>query len=225
MRENPEVVVFRSDLGETYVNLSVLERRVGQPDAAVVLCQEACEKLRDVFHSWPGNDSARARLATACNELAGGLAELGRNEEALQAFRESVNLELELGSMRGPKFPPHHDTIKNGLLGMARCMAKLGRVSDAAEAAEKLSPVCGGHPEDLVAIARELALCSANASEQTAARVYGNRAIHYLTRAVRAGYRNLASMKTDPEFESLHSRSDFADLLADAGFPADPFVR
>ena len=46
-----------------------------------------------------------------------------------------------------------------------------------------------------------------------------------VARAVAAGYRNLAWMRTDTDLDPLRSREDFRLLLMDLAFPAEPFIR
>jgi hypothetical protein len=45
-----------------------------------------------------------------------------------------------------------------------------------------------------------------------------------LRRSVAAGYRNLPSLRADPDLDPLRSRLDFRMLLLDAAFPDDPFA-
>jgi tetratricopeptide (TPR) repeat protein len=225
VRDQPTVITYHSDLGKTYLNLSVMESQAGRPGEAVALLEPAREHLRKVLRSRPGDRSAREALATACSDLASGLDELGRYAEALESYRESADLELELVHKKDSRFQPDRRLLKTGILGFARCYLHLGRVSEAAAAAEQLSSLWNPDPEDLVSIARELSLCSVNAKDAAAVRRYADRAMDFLRRAVLAGYRDLKSLQTDAVFNSLHSRTDFDDLLTDAAFPADPFAR
>jgi hypothetical protein len=45
-----------------------------------------------------------------------------------------------------------------------------------------------------------------------------------LRAAIAAGYRDLAPLREEPGFGPLRGRRDFADLLADAAVPVDPFA-
>ena len=96
VHDHPTTIVYRSDMSKTYLNLSVLESRMGRPGDAVALLGPARGCLREVFRARPGDRAAREALATACGNLATGLLELGRYEEALEAYRECADLELEL---------------------------------------------------------------------------------------------------------------------------------
>ena len=73
--------------------------------------------------------------------------------------------ELELVYKKDQSSQPNSGLLATGLLGISRSYLNLGRVSEAAAAAEQLGSLCNGDPEDLVSIARELTLCSVKASD------------------------------------------------------------
>jgi eukaryotic-like serine/threonine-protein kinase len=225
VRVHPTVLKYRADLGRTYINLSVLESKVGRPKEAVALLAPARDCLREVFLSRSGDPLARHGLATACAALGDGLVELGRDAEALESFRECAELAVELERLKDPRFPTSRELLKNGLLGVARCQRRLGRVLDASAAAEQWNAHWNGDPEDLVEIARELTLCSVSAKDETAIKRYADQAMEFLRKAIAAGYRLTKSLRTDEDFSALRPRADFIDLVADAGFPSDPFAR
>ncbi len=224
-RDNPTVLKYRADLAKTYANLSNLESLAGRPGKAVDLLRPACDSLRQVFRARESDPSARDALATVCGDLARGLFDLGRYTDALAAYRECSDLELELVRKRNSRFPASRLLLETGLLGMARCYRQLRRISEAVEAAEHLSSVWEGNPVEPFETARELTLCSMKAQDRPAAELYADRAIDLLRKAVetRGDYRN--RVRTDPEFNPLRSRPSFHDLLADAAFPIDPFAR
>jgi len=225
VRDHPAVIAYRTNLGKTYMNLSDLARKAGRTGETMALLGPARDSLRKVFKSRPGDPDARADLAKACGDLARGLLELGRHEEALGAFRECADLELQLLGMNDPRLGPNWARIKTGLLGIARCCLQMGQVSEAAEAAEQLNSLCTDDSACRVEIARELALCSMNAKDATAARRYADRAMDVLKQAGRVGPRDLAALRTDTAFDAIRSHADFDNFLADTCFPADPFTR
>ena len=55
-------------------------------------------------------------------------------------------------------------------------------------------------------------------------RAHADQAMATLRRSVAAGYRDLLSLRTDPDLDPLRSRQDFRMLLLDAAFPDDPFA-
>jgi eukaryotic-like serine/threonine-protein kinase len=225
VRDNPTVLKFRTDLGKTYINLSDLESRAGRHGKAADLLGPACDSLRQVFRLREGDPTAREALSTACVGLASSLADLGRYTEALAAYRECADLELELLRKKDPHFRPDYTRLQTGLLGLARCYRRLGRVSEAVEAAKQLSSRWPNRPLEPIAIARELTFCAMNTKDRAAAERNANRAIDFLRTAVTARHRDLKSLRTDPSFDPLRARPDFRDLLADAAFPANPFAR
>jgi tetratricopeptide (TPR) repeat protein len=223
VREHPTVIRYRSELGKTYLNLGGGEGQAGRHKEAVALLEPARALRPEVLRARPGDRSTAEALATACGALGSGLFELGRYAEALEAYRECAD--LEVGRKKDPRFPPNRELLKTGLLGMARCCLHLGRVPEAAAAAEQLGSLWDGDPAGLVSIARELTLCSVDAKDRPAAGRYADRAVDFLRKAVAAGYRDVGSLRTVAVFNSLRSRADFADLTADMTFPGDPFAR
>ncbi len=225
VRDNPTDHKFRTDLGKTYINLSELESQAGRPARAVDMLGPACKSLRQVFHAREGDRKAREALATACVGLADSLLDLGRYTEALAAYHECVNLELDLLRKKDSRFPPDYTRLQTGFLGLARCYRQLGRVSEAVEAAGQLSSPWPNKTLEPVAIARELTFGSVNTKDRAAAERYANRAVDFLRNAIAARHPGLKSLPTDPAFDRLRSRPDFRDALADAAFPDDPFAR
>ncbi len=225
VRDNPTVLTYRIDLGKTYINLSDLESRAGRPGKAVELLGPACDSLRKVFRTREGDTQAREALSTACLGLASSLDDLGRYPQALAAYRECADLELELLRKNDPHFRPGYTRLQTGLLGLARCYRQLGRISEAVEAARQLCPPWPNRTPEPIAIARELTYCAVNVQDRAAAERYANRAIDFLRTAVATRHRGLESLRTDPAFDPLRSRPDFHDLLADAAFPVNPFVK
>ena len=209
MRDHPTFHPYRSDLGKTYINLSDLELRAGRPGKAVDLLVPARDSLRQVFRARKGDRLARNALASACDNLGEGLVGLGRYTEALAAYRECADLELELLRTNDPRFPPSGALLEIGLLGLARCYRQLGRDAEAAEATEQVISHIGGNPPNPVAIASELMHCSVNAKDRAAAERSADRAIVFLQRAVASRVRDIKLIRTDPIFDPLRARADF----------------
>jgi tetratricopeptide (TPR) repeat protein len=225
VRDDPTVLKYRSDLGRTYINLGALESEAGRPGEAVMHLEPAREHLREVFRRRPRDRSARDALATACGDLGIGLDAVGRHAEALEAYRECARLELELLRGNDPKPPPSRLLLGTGLLGQARCHRHLGRIAEAARVAEEWRALCDGDPMELCSVAQELMHCSQAAEGTAGSRRYADRAMDLLREAVVAGFRNAEWLRTEPTLDSLRTRADFRDLLADAGFPSHPFAR
>jgi hypothetical protein len=51
------------------------------------------------------------------------------------------------------------------------------------------------------------------------------RAMEWLHRAVGAGYRNVALMKSEHDLDPLRSRRDFQLFMMDLWFPVEPFAK
>ena len=225
VRDHPTVLPYRTILGKTYINLGVLEDKAGRSGRVVDLLGPARDHLREVHHARPGDLSAREALATACRNLAIALDGLGRHAEALEAYRECADLQLELARADDPRIRPNRGHLVAGLLGMARCHLHLGHVAKAIDAAETMRKVWAGDPRELIEIAVELILCSEAAASDGEARRYADRAMDLLREAVASGFRNPELLECEPIFAPLRKRPDFRDLVTDAAFPADPFAR
>jgi tetratricopeptide (TPR) repeat protein len=221
VRGHPGRLPDRAALGRTYVNLAVPERKLGHLDRAVELLRPGRECLRVVFEARPGDPSARDAPATACVDLGETLEDLGHDTEALEAFRACADLELDPARASTPHAAPNRILLRTGLLGTARCLRRRGQIEGAVE---QLRSLGSPEPAEFVQLAEELARCSAAATDPAAARHHADEAIRLVRRAIATGHRDLASLRGEPGFAPLRGRRDFADLLADAGFPADPFA-
>jgi serine/threonine-protein kinase len=224
VRDHPERLPDRAALGRTYVNLAVLERKLGHLDRTVELLRPGRECLRVVFEARRGDPSARDALATACGNLGEALEDIGHDTEALEAFRACADLELDPARANDPHVPIDHTILRTGLLGTARCLRRLGDVEGAVKAVERLRALGPAEPAELAQVAGELASCSAAATDRAEARRYADAAMDLLRAAIAAGYRDLQAVLEEPGFAPLRGRRDFADLLADAPFPANPFA-
>ena len=225
VRDHPADLAYRANLGKTYINLSDLESKAGLLGKQW-LCSVPLETLSGRCSN-PGR-AIRTPAQTwrkPAGDLARGLLELGRHEEALEAFRECADLELELVRMKDPRLGPNRARMKTALLGIARCRLHLGQVSEAAEAAEQLNSLCTDDSACRVEIVRELRICSVKAKDTTAARRYADRAMDVLKQAGRVSHRDRAALRTDTAFDAIRSRADFDKFLADSSFPADPFAQ
>jgi hypothetical protein len=136
VRDYPERLPDRAALGRTYVNLAVLERKLGDLGRTAALLRPGRDCLRAVFEARPGDPSARDALATACGDLGEALEDTGRDAEALEAFRACADLELEMARESAPHAAPNRMLLRTGLLGTARCLRRLGDVEGAVKAVE-----------------------------------------------------------------------------------------
>jgi hypothetical protein len=59
---------------------------------------------------------------------------------------------------------------------------------------------------------------------QTSSRIYWDRAVELLRRAVAMGFRELNQLAKDPDFHALHNRPAVKLLLLDLAMPDEPFT-
>ena len=119
--------------------------------------------------------------------------------------------------------------------GLGRCRALAGDAADAAEvfsrAVSLLETASDLGPEDLVELAAThslLASLAGNAeSRLTAVQAQAEveAALATLRRAISLGYRDVARMRNDTDFDTLRARLDFQLILMDMAMSNDPLAR
>jgi tetratricopeptide (TPR) repeat protein len=229
---NPKLVGLQSDLAWSLTAIGNLYLESAKPSEALVAHEQArtvAQALADAHPSVPGY---RRQLGISFNNMGDSLAKLNRPKESIEGFERARGIHEAL-----VKAYPDIDDYKRGLsfsmTGIGRACAGAGRVAEAVTATRRAIALREAIPaktvESRFELARNHALLAALAgqphSELSAAdgTVESDRTIAALRDAVAAGYRKLDQARTDPDLDSVRSRSDFRVLLLDIAFPVDPF--
>jgi eukaryotic-like serine/threonine-protein kinase len=192
----PGVLNYQGSLAVTYNMMSDLHRRRREPAEALALAQKARSLLERLVSGHPEDTMSRIDLAKSYNNIGRGLQQARDPTEALRAFRRAVDL------YEGMPQPDPRNSY-NLACNLALCIPLLGARSGA---------------QGTVDVAK------LNNNDQMC-RVYGDRAIDALRRAIRGGFLNREIFQEDTDLDPIRERSDFQVLLMDMDFPVDPFAR
>ncbi len=117
---------------------------------------------------------------------------------------------------------------------LAEELAARGRVAEAAELSRRSFETARGDPATLYSLATRYARDARLAGtyptrlgeEQLARRRRhdAEESLALLRQAVADGFRDATKLRTDPDLASIRGGRDFAAILADLEFPADPFA-
>jgi serine/threonine protein kinase len=232
--ERPELADEAYRLAAALSNLSILQQMARQPDASLASLHRSSEILDRLGRLYPGVLSYQDSLATVLNMTSDLLRNRGETVEALTVARHANALFERLSS----KLPSE---IRFEL-GLAKSHNNLGRIlQQAGESAAALrsfqraidlyESLSDSGPQNSYSLACNLSLAiplvgtsdrakhsagitpKFSAEIQRRRRVFGNRAMAALRRAVSGGFLTGDNLQSEADLASLRDRSDFQMLM------------
>jgi serine/threonine-protein kinase len=204
----PSVPAYAVDLGGGYGNYGNLLRERGEAAASLDWYAKACAALRPVLAQEPRLATARFFLRNAHWGRALALDRLGRHAEATADWAQALAL--------------NDEKSRDGWFRLRRSLslARAGQHAQATAEVEELLWPGTADGDTLYDAACVYALAAAQAAKEAAphtsslrAEQYARRAVTLLRQAVQKGYKNIARLKTDADFDSLRPRADFQQLV------------
>jgi tetratricopeptide (TPR) repeat protein len=233
VREHTSYTSYRSDLGSALVDLGSLQIVAERQAQSLPLFQRAQALLEELVRDHPNDLGLQNRLAKVLDNRGIALAELGRHGEAEEAFLAAIARQRAV-SEKAPQVTKYRQHLSSHYFNLARVRRAAGRPAAAADAALERRAHWPEDPNELYAVACDLALCiplidqgrGDGADERRAERrKYLDLALETLRQAIRAGYGDIARMRSDPDLDPLRSSEEFQSLVSDLTFPTDPFAR
>jgi tetratricopeptide (TPR) repeat protein/tRNA A-37 threonylcarbamoyl transferase component Bud32 len=214
VEDSRDVPDYRSELATTHINLGrVLYKR--DHAAAAHEWEQARELLRRLVEERPGVPAYKGDLGITQGNL-GWL--LARRKEWAEAV---VSLEIGIANIRAalkpnPADPNYLSALRFQYPQLAGALLALNKPEEAARAARALAALHGDQGADCYAAARLLARCARQTQgDADQSRRHADEAVRLLEQAHARGFRELARLlPSEPAFEVLQSRADFARLLA-----------
>ncbi len=182
----------------------------------------------------PENHGYRQDLVAADIDLGDAYAAMGHLAEASSSFDAALAIHRKMVEA-DPSTPSFRSEMAATFRRRGIAMQKCGRPADAASDFRQAITLYQGltkpTPGDYYNIACYQSLLSGVAAEAGSGpsaadgQATASEAITTLHRAVAAGWRDAAWMRSDPDLDPIRSRPDFQALFLDVAFPIDPFAQ
>jgi tetratricopeptide (TPR) repeat protein/tRNA A-37 threonylcarbamoyl transferase component Bud32 len=231
LREFPNNLNFRVHSAEAHHNLALhFARHERRWEAAL----EEYRKSLTVYEALSRDNPRVYRYAfleaSARMSVGAALRDLGRPADALLEVRKAVSgFERLVRDQPALVVAQWHLARAHELAGLLSVAVNdlVGAAAAYRRAAELYEGLPTRSPDDAYNLACVYARLArpgmpAEPGRDSAAQV--DRALVALRRAVAAGFRDAAQIRTDSDLEPLRARPEFRLLLLDAAFPADPFA-
>jgi tetratricopeptide (TPR) repeat protein len=168
--------------------MAELQRQRAETTESLALAQKAQTVFERLVSDHPRNLDLRIDLADSYNTLGREFEHTGEADGALRAFQRAIDVYESLPELDS-------QTSYKLACNISRCIPLFGTKNPSAESGRAaLKPSQG---------------------DRLRQRLYGDRAIAALRRAVQAGRFTAETLETEADLDSLHDRSDFRDLIKD----------
>ena len=214
-RLDPDHTQAARDLLLAYESLAALALiHENDPGGALAWSEKALAERKRVADAEPDSALAKADLATSHYYVATALLRLGKREEADENYRACLEIRRVLAAD-----PKTRVDVADLMLAQARC----GEVAEAAKTADELSKRPPNDARVYVAAACGFALCAGAEADlpkkeggDDPVKVYTGRAVDALRLAIKSGWKDLATLQTDPDLDAVRGDPGFLALVADA---------
>ena len=184
-RQYPGSLNYQGGLAATYNLIGDLHRRRLEPAESLAFAEKARDLLKRLVTEHPEDTLSRVDLARSHNNIARMHQQSGEPAEALRSFQRTVDLLEGL---------PELDA-RNGYslaCNLALCIPMIGAKQGSQ----------GVHDPEAV-----------SKGDQLRRRLYGDRAMEVLRRAVRGGSFDTEVLQSDPDLAAIRDRDDFQALV------------
>jgi serine/threonine protein kinase len=225
MREQPGVAVYRDEYARTINNLGIVYQSIGRPLEALEAYEQSLElgerNIRGDTNGW----ESRGDLGRTYGNLAALHKSLGHLKEAEELGLKGLAYQRE-ALKAAPSAEGHRRSLTRAIQQLAELYRNLGRHAEAAALAREHQSLWPAEPADLYNASCELALCvplvEPGQAEPTAAgraeRLrYADDAIAALRQAIKAGFRDVKQLTSDPDFVAIRPRADFQAIVQQLG--------
>ena len=235
VRDHPTVTEYQLSQSGAQQSVGWLLMRVGRHAEALPWLRKALSARERLTRENPTVTDFPRKLAQSHRTIGDALREMGHLPDALPELQQALAINDRLAR----EFPAvgiyqseaaeSHIIIASLLNQMRRYPESRREYQRAVGLFEKISNPYRDDFYNLGCAHARLATSSdpigrvPTPEEESEARAHADQAIATLRRAVAVGYRDITSLRADPDLDPLRSRLDFRLLLLDAAFPDDPF--
>jgi eukaryotic-like serine/threonine-protein kinase len=232
-REHPELADESYSLAQDLSDLAYLQQMAGKLDSALKSDRQAIEILERLDRQYPGVLDYRGGLASTYNMMS-DLHRRRREPTESLAFAEKARPLLERLVAEHLKDTISRIDLSKSYNNIARMRQQSGQPAEALRSLRRAIDLLEGLPEldarNSYSLACNLALCIPligakegsqgvqdpevlTKDEQLRRRLYGDRAIDVLRRAVRGGFLNGDVLLSDPDLAAIRGRDDFQEIV------------
>ena len=195
----PAALDFQVELGGVDCNLGLLLRDGEKPVDSLTWFQKAIDALGPIHAKEPRDVTAKEFLRKSHAGRAAALDRLARSIDAVRDWDRAIELSerTDEPSLRASR---------------ATSRSQAGQAAEAVSEVAELTTSATWDANQWYDFACVYSLASGKVANKKKA--YADRAMELLQQAVKAGFRNAAHMKKDPDLEALRARDDFKMLVA-----------
>lgn len=213
----PEAADYKSSLANTYMLASDLAIAEGDLVRARTLLDKAVAQAREAVRHAPRKASFHRRLTTALDGNAKLLIKTGDLPAAVDAYREEIHCQRQLTELPDSNLADRvilaeiQQALADSLCAVQRSREALAEY----ESAASLWQATGGVNGNLRTAECYLNCLSLthDAADPAVTQRRSQEAIAALRRAVQGGFKDLETLKNDPQFEPLRGQAGYQDLL------------
>jgi serine/threonine-protein kinase len=219
---NPANTQYQSDLAASQGNIAILLSQSGKPAEALAAYEQVRAIFQQLADAHPAVTQFRSDLAECHHQIGNVLSQTDKPAEALAAYEQARAIQEKLAEAN-PTVTEFQSALASSVAKLGSMQRRGGRPAEAVASfrravsiMERLPTLDPGEQYDLASYYALLAGVAAEAgSGLTAARGQdaADRAVDTLRRAIAAGYRNVARLRTDTALEPLRKREEFQKLM------------
>jgi tetratricopeptide (TPR) repeat protein len=209
----PTMAEVDKELGESYRDLGRLQFDGDHHAQAMSLYEKSRERFEGALRINPKDHRCQGGLGTTWDSMGLTLVRLGKPEEAIAAHKEAIRLQTE-ALAQAPELTQYREDLSKHYENLTRLYRDQNRPVEAYETSLEQQKLWTTNPEQLFAVARDVALCInlLPADKQTERERCAEQSLEILRQALRHGY-NAGDQLHNSAFDPLRSRADFQELL------------
>ena len=236
VRDHPTVAQYQSSQSSAQHSIGWLLTGMGRPAEALPWLRKALPVNERLARENPTVSEYQSVLAQSYSTIGDTLRELGQLPEALPELQQALAIHERLARDH-PAVGLYQSEAATCHIIIASLLNQMRRYPESRREYQHAVTLLERIPNPLLSDIYNLGCAHARLAtpgdpagraptpeEESDARAHADLAMAALRRSVAAGYRNLLSLRTDPDLDPLRSRHDFRMLLLDAAFPDDPFA-
>ncbi len=220
---DPDSPSIRSMLAQSYFRMGIIEGALDRRSEEYRSLTRARDLQEVLIKIDPGNLDHHRDLSRSLNNLGQNRMAMNHPEEVPPLLHEALD-HMRLVLSRAPRVPAYRQTISFNWRTLAEAEKRLGHTHAAADALREFAKLWPDNPQELYHAARHLMIVAGRigagkseltADEQAERQQDIDDALAMLRQAISHGFRDVARLRKDKAFDSLHSHEAFRALVRD----------